>query len=75
MLEGVDCEELSRDKVEVYNGISEVNRQLRALRSELTIIKNLRHDIPHIANVLRERQVLSQKEHTNDSAYREEEQI
>ena len=75
LLEGIDREELSRDKVEVYNEISEVNRQLRALRSELTIIKNLRHDIPHIANVLGERQVLSQKEQTNDPVYREEEQI
>ena len=41
-----------REQTEVYDHIAEVNRELRSLRSELTIIRNLRRDIPHIANEL-----------------------
>ncbi len=37
----------------MYDHIAEVNRELRSLRSELTIIKNLRRDIPHIADELK----------------------
>ena len=52
LLEGIDREDLLREQTEVYNHIAEVNRELRSLRSELTIIRNLRRDIPHIANEL-----------------------
>lgn len=52
LLEGIDREDLLREQTEVYDHIAEVNRELRSLRSELTIVKNLRRDIPHIANEL-----------------------
>ncbi len=54
LLEGVDREELLREQSEVYGHIAEVNRQLRELRSELTIVNNIRRDIPHIAETLKE---------------------
>ena len=53
LLEGIDREDLLREQTEVYDHIAEVNRELRSLRSELTIIKNLRRDIPHIADELK----------------------
>ncbi len=53
LLEGIDREELFREQTEVYDHIAEVNRELRSLRYELTIINNLRMDIPHIANELK----------------------
>ena len=53
LLEGIDREELFREQTEVYDHIAEVNRELRSLRAELTIIRNLRRDIPHIANELK----------------------
>lgn len=53
LLEGIDRDELFRKQTEVYDHVAEVNRELRSLRSELTIIKNLRRDIPHIANELK----------------------
>lgn len=53
LLEGIDRDELLREQTEVYDHIAEVNRELRRLRSELTIIKNLRRDIPHIADELK----------------------
>ena len=46
-------DELLREQTEVYDHIAAVNRKLRSLRSELTIIKNLRRDIPHIADELK----------------------
>lgn len=52
LLEGIDREDLLREQTEVCDHIAEVNRELRSLRSELTVIRNLRRDIPRIANEL-----------------------
>lgn len=54
LLDGVDRDELFREQSEVYERIAEVNRKLRELRSELTLINNIRRDIPHIAEELKE---------------------
>lgn len=72
LLDGVDCDALAAEKAELYDEISDVNRKLRELRSELTVIKNLRYDLPHIANVLGEQQAM-ENDHNNYPPYREEE--
>ena len=71
LLDGVDRDELLREQSDVYGHIAEVNRQLRELRSELTIINNIRQDTPHIAEALKEpeEQTHDRYEHTD---YREQ---
>ena len=73
LLEGIDREELSHEKVEVYNEISEINRRLRKLRSELTLAKHIRHDMPYIADLLGEQQALISEEHNHHPHRRDEE--
>lgn len=67
LLKGIDRDELLREQTEVYDHIAEVNRELRSLRSELTIINNLRRDIPHIADELN---VTLVRNHTKESRER-----
>ncbi len=71
LLDGFDRDELLREQSEVYGHIAEVNRQLRELRSELTIINNIRQDTPHIAEALKEPEEQTHDRYENTD-YREQ---
>lgn len=72
VLSGIDREALALEKAELYDGIAEVNKQLRQLRSELKIISDIREDIPHIDECLQEPAEPS-KEQEDYYRYNEEE--
>ena len=60
------------DSTTLYDGIAEVNKQLRQLRSELKIISDIRKDIPHMDECLQEPAEPS-KEQEDYYRYNEEE--
>ncbi|MBR5948280.1 MAG: relaxase/mobilization nuclease domain-containing protein [Clostridia bacterium] len=54
LLNGEDRESLQREKNELYEAIADVNRNLRELRSALKIISDIRTDIPHMDECLKQ---------------------